>query len=571
MVLKATGRGTKDARSAVVISLDSKSRKSFRVVGNIPELYHGMIIQMELDEKNNVLDYDLILDNRNIVALEKASVNPDEYRTVLERHLILKKDGIGWNTARLSLEEIYSVLPFGEADKVHKEMIDDAKEPTRMEAINCKIIQNARNKRKIAYGIEEYLSYFSAVEQEGAYQQLMITLKMLCLQAERYGLKNGTVWDSEMKSKEDYIHENIQKRLNLEYELLTEQEINDFIKSVKDKGLENEQLQTLWGLRTSLPCIITGGAGVGKTTVIQTLIDCYTKYYAKKNILLVAPTGKASRRLAEKTNMPASTIHKALRKNPEDNYTYYSAENKLPYRLIIVDESSMIDTSLMYDLLSAVEPTSKIIFVGDHNQLYPVGYGEPFFDFMKKLEVYRLKINHRQKEGTDILKNANNILQGKKLENGEGFQVKTIDFDDIGEIVLSNNENTQILSPYNDLNAQINAFLRKGEADFNVGDKVMTIKNTKKYCNGDIGIVTKINGGGTITVDIDGREVAITKAHREDLVLAYAITIHKMQGSEAERVIVFVPENDRLIDKRMLYTALTRAKSQLELYYYITE
>lgn len=571
MVLKATGRGTKDARSAVVISLDSKSRKSFRVVGNIPELYHGMIIQMELDEKNNVLDYDLILDNRNIVALEKASVNPDEYRTVLERHLILKKDGIGWNTARLSLEEIYSVLPFGEADKVHKEMIDDAKEPTRMEAINCKIIQNARNKRKIAYGIEEYLSYFSAVEQEGAYQQLMISLKMLCLQAERYGLKNGTVWDSEMKSKEDYIHENIQKRLNLEYELLTEQEINDFIKSVKDKGLENEQLQTLWGLRTSLPCIITGGAGVGKTTVIQTLIDCYTKYYAKKNILLVAPTGKASRRLAEKTNMPASTIHKALRKNPEDNYTYYSAENKLPYRLIIVDESSMIDTSLMYDLLSAVEPTSKIIFVGDHNQLYPVGYGEPFFDFMKKLEVYRLKINHRQKEGTDILKNANNILQGKKLENGEGFQVKTIDFDDIGEIVLSNNENTQILSPYNDLNAQINAFLRKGEADFNVGDKVMTIKNTKKYCNGDIGIVTKINGGGTITVDIDGREVAITKAHREDLVLAYAITIHKMQGSEAERVIVFVPENDRLIDKRMLYTALTRAKSQLELYYYITE
>lgn len=571
MVLKATGRGTKDARSAVVISLDSKSRKSFRVVGNIPELYHGMIIQMELDEKNNVLDYDLILDNRNIVALEKASVNPDEYRTVLERHLILKKDGIGWNTARLSLEEIYSVLPFGEADKVHKEMIDDAKEPTRMEAINCKIIQNARNKRKIAYGIEEYLSYFSAVEQEGAYQQLMITLKMLCLQAERYGLKNGTVWDSEMKSKEDYIHENIQKRLNLEYELLTEQEINDFIESVKDKGLENEQLQTLWGLRTSLPCIITGGAGVGKTTVIQTLIDCYTKYYAKKNILLVAPTGKASRRLAEKTNMPASTIHKALRKNPEDNYTYYSAENKLPYRLIIVDESSMIDTSLMYDLLSAVEPTSKIIFVGDHNQLYPVGYGEPFFDFMKKLEVYRLKINHRQKEGTDILKNANNILQGKKLENGEGFQVKTIDFDDIGEIVLSNNENTQILSPYNDLNAQINAFLRKGEADFNVGDKVMTIKNTKKYCNGDIGIVTKINGGGTITVDIDGREVAITKTHREDLVLAYAITIHKMQGSEAERVIVFVPENDRLIDKRMLYTALTRAKSQLELYYYITE
>ena len=269
--------------------------------------------------------------------------------------------------------------------------------------------------------------------------------------------------------------------------------------------------------------------------------------------------------------MPAATIHKALRKNPEEEYTFYTAENKLPYRLIIVDESSMIDTALMYDLLCATDPTCKVIFVGDHNQLYPVGYGEPFFDFMKELEVYRLEINHRQKEGTDILQNANNVLQEKPLRNGAGFHMELIGFDDIGEIIMTNNEDTQILSPYNNLNAQINAYLKKGEADFNAGDKVMTVKNTKKYCNGDIGIVTKINGKGTITVEIDGKEVDITAAHREDLVLAYAITIHKMQGSEAERVIVFIPKDDRLVDKRMLYTALTRAKSQLELYYYTTE
>lgn len=571
MVLKATGRGTKHGRSAVVIALDGTRKKSFRVVGNIPELYHGMFIQMELDEADNVLDYELTLDERNITALERANVNPDEYEAVLERHLILKSDGIGWNTARLSLEEIYSVLPFGEADRVHKEVVDDAKEPTRVDAINRKIIQNARNKRKISYGIEEFLGYFSAVEQEGAYQQLMVTLKMMCLQAERYGLKNGTVWDSEMKKKEDFIRNDIQSRKKLEYELLTEEEVQNFFNSVKDKGLEEEQLRTLWGLRTSLPCVITGGAGVGKTTVIQTLIDCYTTYYAKKNVLLIAPTGKASRRLAEKTNMPAATIHKALRKNPEEEYTFYTAENKLPYRLIIVDESSMIDTALMYDLLCATDPTCKVIFVGDHNQLYPVGYGEPFFDFMKELEVYRLEINHRQKEGTDILQNANNVLQEKPLRNGAGFHMELIGFDDIGEIIMTNNEDTQILSPYNNLNAQINAYLKKGEADFNVGDKVMTVKNTKKYCNGDIGIVTKINNKGTITVEIDGKEVDITAAHREDLVLAYAITIHKMQGSEAERVIVFIPKDDRLVDKRMLYTALTRAKSQLELYYYTTE
>ena len=99
MVLKATGRGTKHGRSAVVIALDGTRKKSFRVVGNIPELYHGMFIQMELDEADNVLDYELTLDERNITALERANVNPDEYEAVLERHLILKSDGIGWNTA----------------------------------------------------------------------------------------------------------------------------------------------------------------------------------------------------------------------------------------------------------------------------------------------------------------------------------------------------------------------------------------------------------------------------------------------------------------------------------------
>ena len=94
--------------------------------------------------------------------------------------------------------------------------------------------------------------------------------------------------------------------------------------------------------------------------------------------MLVAPTGKAARRLAEKTDMNASTIHKALRKTPENGFVYYHEKNPLPYSLIIVDESSMIDTSLMYDLLKAVRESSKIIFVGDCNRLPPVGYGEPF-------------------------------------------------------------------------------------------------------------------------------------------------------------------------------------------------
>lgn len=571
LVLKATGKGTKYGRSAIVVDLSRHGSKSFRVVGNIPELYHGMFINLELGEDNTVIDYSLTLGDKNRAALEKVHINPDEYQAVLDRHKVLKKDGVGWNTAKLGLDEIYSVLPFREADKVHKEMINNAEEPVRIEAINRKIIETARQKRKIAYKIDEYLGYFDDIEQEGAYQQLMVSLKIMCLQASRYGLNKGTVWDNELKSKEDYIKDNIQKRKELEYELLTSFEIKTFLKTVQDSGLEKEQLNTLWCLKNSVPCIITGGAGTGKTTVIQTLIDCYTMHYPKKNVLLIAPTGKASRRLAKKTKMPASTIHKALRKNPEDDYTFYSEENPLPHRLIIVDESSMIDTALMYDLLSAVEPTSKIVFVGDHNQLYPVGYGEPFFDFMKELSVFRLIKNHRQSEDTDILENANRVLENKSIFSGNGIVIEDITFDDIGNILLSADENTQILSPYNNLNKQINAFLKKGKEEFNVGDKVMTIKNTKSYCNGDIGRVTKIDSKGIITVDIEGKTVEITEAHLSDLSLAYSITIHKMQGSEAKRVIVFIPQNDNMVDKRMLYTAITRAKSQLELYYFSEE
>lgn len=568
LVLKATGKGTKSGRSAVVIELGRQKRnKGFRVVGNIPELYHGMFIDLELDESNTVIDYSLTLHEKNLMALEKAHVNADEYRAVLDRHTVLKKDGIGWNTARLSLDEIYAALPFGEADKVHKEMVDNASEPTRMKAINKKIIETARQRRKIAYKVEEYLGYFDDIEREGAYQQLMVSLKILCLQASRYGFSNGTVWDNEMKAKEEYVKNNIAKRKAGEYRLLTAAEIQDFLETVENRGLEQEQLETLWCLRDSAPCVITGGAGVGKTTVIQTLIDCYAMYYSKKNVLLVAPTGKAGRRLAEKTGMSASTIHKALRKNPEDDFVFYSESNPLPHRLIIVDESSMVDTALMYDLLNAASPTCKLVFVGDHNQLYPVGYGEPFFDFLKELPVFRLRVNHRQAEGTDILWNADRALDNKPLCSGNGVIVSEITFDDIGDILLTADENTQILSPFNDLNVQINAYLRKGEGRFNIGDKVMTTRNTKKYCNGDIGVITDIDEKGTVAVIIDGKEVKITKAHYEDLILAYAITVHKMQGSEAERVIVFIPSGTAA-DKRMLYTAITRARSSLELYYF---
>lgn len=570
LVLKTVGKSDRKLQTVIVLNLEKnsseKKKRSVCVSGNLPELYHGMCIDLELDG-TKAIDYELVLSPENIASLRKNNVDVEEYKKVLEKHSNLKRNGYSWKVAKSEISKVYECLPFSDADKVHKEIVNNAQDPCRINAINRKVVETARRKRKITYKIEEYLSYFSEVEQEGAYQQLMLSLKMMCLKASGYGFKNNTVYDNEMKAKEKFISENIAERVNQERSLLSKKEIAEYIETIKESGLVKEQLNVLWCLINSCPCVVTGGAGVGKTTVIKNIIECYAMHYKRNNILLIAPTGKAGRRLEEKTGMNASTVHKALRKNPEDNFVYYCAKNPLPHRLIIVDESSMIDTELMYDLLNAADNTSKIIFVGDHNQLYPVGYGEPFFDFMKTLKVYRLTVNHRQEDGTDILKTADSILKNEEISSGNGVAVKHITYQEIGDIITDDSD-AQILSPYNELNSQINSFLRKGEESLNLGDKVMMIKNTKDYCNGDIGFIVRIDSKKGISVEIDGRTVTVSNAKRQHITLAYAITIHKMQGSESDRVIVFIPENDNMVDKRMMYTAVTRARKKLEIYYY---
>lgn len=577
-VLKPTGDGNKRGRSCVVALFGT--RKNMRVVGNIPFLVHGMCVGFELTSDNYVTDYSLSLTPNNIQALEKAGINPEEYRVILERHMRLKKDGVGWNVAKLGMDKIYEVLPFDQADRIHKEMVNNMEEETRMCAIQDEIIQCARMRKQIAYNINEYLSYFDGVERQGAYQHLAIATKEMCIQRENYDFSSGIIWDKDMKLKEQYIKDNILARLDNEYQLLTPAEIDKFmsLKAFKNRGFAQEQAETLKCLADSRPCIITGGAGTGKTSVIKALIDCYAKFYGKTQILLIAPTGKAARRLAEKTNMSTSTIHKALRKSPDDDYVYYDEEHPLPHRLVIIDESSMIDSELMYDLLAAVEPSSKVVFVGDHNQLEPVGYGEPFFDFQKKqangkpfLEVYRLTQNHRQAGGTVIAEAADDALHGKPLIAGKGVKIKEIDFYDIPKIAVTTDRNTQILSPYNELNGAVNDLLKRGEDSLNVGDKIIMVANSKEYSNGDIGYVESFDEKGNVYLLIEGKTIKVTEGHQKDIKLAYAITIHKMQGSEVDKVILFVPKNDSFVSNRMMYTAITRAKKEIEIYYYELE
>ena len=274
LVLKPTGEGNIRGRSCVVAVFGTT--KNMRVVGNIPYLVHGMCVKFDLTSDNHVKDYQLDMTPNNVAALERAGINPEEYEIVLTRHMKLKSEGIGWNVAKLGLDKIYEILPFGQADRIHKEMVNDMKEETRMNAIQEEIIQNARMRKQIAYNMNEYLSYFNGVERKGAYAHLAMVTKRMCVERENFQYTGGIIWDKKMQIKEQYILNNILTRIDNEYELLTEAQIELFVKSrsFKQRGLSDEQAAVLKCLLTSKPCIIKGGAGTGKTVLAIYFIKC---------------------------------------------------------------------------------------------------------------------------------------------------------------------------------------------------------------------------------------------------------------------------------------------------------
>ncbi len=594
------------------IAVTGKDGKNRTVVGNFPRLFGGMILNLDLsynkytDEKGKqktsivAEDYLLELTDRNIKILTKHKVDIGRYTETLKHHREIKSLGYGWLDAKRCAEgDYYGIYSFDKADQLHKAVKNDIVDKERLETIVRKIVRNARKNRRIEYSVEEFFRWFEEIEDSGSYGRLDNDIKSICLvQSGIFRIENGKVYDEEIKKKEDYIKGDIINRRDSAYPILTRSEIKDYLDSIDRTYVADEQAEVLNCLVGSAPCIVTGGAGTGKTSVIDQVIKCYQRYHEGSDaILLVAPTGKAARRLEEKTHFPANTIHKALRKmysldeDGEEQYIYYGKDRRLPHKLVIIDESSMIDTELMYDLLCAIDERSKVIFVGDHNQLYPVGYGEPFFDFLNMIAVYHLKENHRQEGDTDILSVAQAILDSKgyvKLAEGKGkgVEVKKIPFDELPNY-FGKGKNVQMISPYNGLNDDINSYMKKGKYAFNKGDKIIALRNTEDYSNGEIGVVNEIydersifagkkdvaeNGEHIIValdVDIEGKQHIIYRKDFADFSLAYSITIHKMQGSESDKVIVFLPAvSDGFVDKRMLYTAVTRARKDLRIYYF---
>jgi exodeoxyribonuclease V alpha subunit len=347
--------------------------------------------------------------------------------------------------------------------------------------------------------------------------------------------------------------------------------------------------------------VITGGPGTGKTTIIHAILKIFAKLGV--NIMLAAPTGRAAKRMSEATGHEAKTIHRMLEYSLQKGGFQKNDQDPLACDLLVVDEASMIDTILMHHLLKAIPPHATFILVGDVNQLPSIGAGTILQDIIASGAVRVVELNEifRQAQESSIIVNAHRINSGlfpsleptKQglddfyfLEQGDPEEVLRVIVELAKDRIpkrfgLHSLDDIQVLTPMHrgvvgteNLNAELQKALNPREADltrggrsFRVNDKVMQVRNNydREVFNGDIGRIAGIDAESQeVIIVFDGREVVYEYPDLDEIVLAYAISVHKSQGSEYPAVIIpILTQHYVLLQRNLIYTAVTRAKRLL--------
>lgn len=360
------------------------------------------------------------------------------------------------------------------------------------------------------------------------------------------------------------------------------------------------QVAALLGISRCGLAVLTGGPGTGKTTIVRTFAEQVLR--SGGQVALAAPTGRAARRMQEATGIVAKTVHRLLEFDPRTGKFLRGRGLAIEASVVVVDEASMLDTALAVALLEAVGPESQLVLVGDEEQLPSVGPGDVLGALIRSgaVPVSRLTQVFRQSEGSRILEVAHAVRGGRweAVENAASSDVFFIEASDpeavvdvVGRVVteripkrfgLRPSRDIQVLVPMHGgaagseaLNRALQARLTGGSGAEggpirpNVGDRVIQTRNDYdlEVFNGDIGVVTEVQEGAQrIRVDFEGREVGYGGETLRDLELAYAISVHKSQGSEFEAVVLVLTNHHfRMLSRSILYTAVTRARRLLVL------
>lgn len=491
-------------------------------------------------------------------------------------------------------------IAFRTADKLAMSMGVDPLSPERVDEGLLYTLTEAESRGHLCLEKHEFLkACLKLLDTVGLTEDMAAARAVHLISEERLTTYGDSVYRSRTARVEANLAYSIVRKLRghvPEYE-----DLDDAITAEERKlkfKLAPEQKNAIKTALNSKLCVITGGPGTGKTSVQHALLDLYRLKYPAAKITCCAPTGKAARRMEQSTGVPACTVHKALGLIANEDGQYGEPE-MLDADLVLVDEVSMLDVYLAENLFRAIPHNSRLILVGDSDQLPSVGPGAVLKEIISSglIPVVRLDQVFRQKDGSRIAANAKLIRHGNlSLEYGPDFEFyDSTDLSVSAELIESlyleetakyGVDNVVLLSPYrqktetgvNALNQRLQGKINPpadnkneavhGQRRFREGDKVMQIRNCEDVNNGDVGYIVSITGttsDALVKVDFgDGRIAEYENGDLDMLDLAYACTVHKSQGAEYRSVIINLQcAHAVMLVRPLIYTAITRAKERV--------
>lgn len=517
-------------------------------------------------------------------------------------------DGVGFNTAdKIALAQ--GILPndLGRLKAGLLYIVEDITLSTGHTYIDRNIL-NVELKRLLEYNGRDQ---FEDRDIDGVLNELKEDEKIVVFEERIY---LPTIFYAEHKSA-DEIHRILNFSADDPFD---EEEVDDELEEIERNEhitYNEEQISAIHSAVNEKISIITGGPGTGKTTIVKGIIGCYHALEGFEEfeeydegeypIKLVAPTGRAAKRLSESTGIQASTIHRLIgwgQDTEKDDFL----DIELNAKMIIIDEMSMVDTWLFYQLLRNVPSETRLVFVGDRDQLPSVGPGKVFNDLIESdvIKVTELTKIYRQGEGSSIIKLAHDIKEEQPIDIRQKFKDRVFITANISQIsglvdnIVSRAVNKgydmrdiQVLAPIYRGNAGINKLnqvlqeilnplddekreIKFGDIHFRTGDKVLQLINRREdnIFNGDSGIIDEIilkdedaqAEKDMVIVDYDGKHIAYERKDLSELAHAYCTSIHKAQGSEYPIVIMPLVKSYRhMLIKNIIYTGITRAKESL--------